>query len=95
MSGRDGKPGVMRSLGAFFGEIARAVRSDPDTYDRHEARRRDATPHGARGAQDPQTPADQRTGRIILRRTTTQVDEVELRPEDEHPGGERPGGERT
>lgn len=27
------KPGLMRSLGAFVGEIVKAVKSDPDAYD--------------------------------------------------------------
>ena len=28
------KPGLMRSLGAFVGEIVKAVKSDPEVYDK-------------------------------------------------------------
>lgn len=31
------KPGLMRSLGSFVGEIVKAVKTDPDKYDRDRA----------------------------------------------------------
>lgn len=34
---RPEKPGLMRSLGAFVGEIVKAVKSDPDAYDNRKA----------------------------------------------------------
>ncbi len=33
MSGDKHKPGLMRSIGAFVGEIVKAVKSDPEKYD--------------------------------------------------------------
>lgn len=33
MTDHQNKPGVMRSLGAFVGEIVRAVKTDPQKYD--------------------------------------------------------------
>lgn len=54
------KPGLMRSLGAFVGEIVKAVKTDPEKYDQasNELKNDDE---------------------VILRRTTTTVDEVRLR----------------
>ncbi len=61
MSEGNDKPGLMRSLGAFVGEIVKAVKTDPDQYERNE--KRDL--------------ADE--DEVILRRTTTTVDEVRIR----------------
>ncbi|MEQ8843857.1 MAG: hypothetical protein RIB58_03300 [Phycisphaerales bacterium] len=61
---RPEKPGLMRSLGAFVGEIVKAVKSDPDAYD-------DSQPRDL--ADDDE---------VILRRTTTTVDEVRVRKGD-------------
>ncbi|MFI4917832.1 MAG: hypothetical protein ACIAS6_15165 [Phycisphaerales bacterium JB060] len=65
MSDHENKPGVMRSLGAFVGEIVKAVKTDPQKYD--ERRPREI------GDDDE----------VILRRTTTTVDEVRIRKSDE------------
>lgn len=56
------KPGLMRSLGSFVGEIVKAVKTDPDKYDQDRA---------------PRELADD--DEVILRRTTTTVDEVRVR----------------
>lgn len=56
------KPGLMRSLGSFVGEIVKAVKTDPDRYDRDRA---------------PKELVDD--DEIILRRTTTTIDEVRVR----------------
>lgn len=61
MKGDQEKPGLMRSLGAFVGEIIKAVKTDPKKYD-------DRRPREI-GDDDE----------IVLRRTTTTVDEVRLR----------------
>lgn len=61
MKGDQEKPGLMRSLGAFVGEIIKAVKTDPKKYD--DRRTREI------GDDDE----------IVLRRTTTTVDEVRLR----------------
>ncbi|MEO1008537.1 MAG: hypothetical protein AAFX79_08220 [Planctomycetota bacterium] len=66
-------PGVMRSLGAFFGEIVRAVKSSPERYEQQDAAR-DARPPARDGE------------RVVLRRTTTTVDEVVLRPGEREEG---------
>lgn len=55
------KPGLMRSLGAFVGEIIKAVKSDPAAYN-------DKT---SRDVSDDEE--------VVLRRTTTTVDEVRVR----------------
>lgn len=55
------KPGLMRSLGAFVGEIVKAVKTDPQKYDERPTREI--------GDDDE----------VILRRTTTTVDEVRVR----------------
>ncbi len=65
MSDHENKPGVMRSLGAFVGEIVKAVKTDPQKYD--ERRPREI------GDDDE----------VILRRTTTTVDEVRIRKSDD------------
>lgn len=61
MTGQHDKPGLMRSLGAFVGEIVKAVKTDPQKYDERPAREI--------GDDDE----------VILRRTTTTVDEVRVR----------------
>lgn len=61
MSDGKDKPGLMRSLGAFVGEIVKAVKTDPKKYD--ERQRREI------GEDDE----------VVLRRTTTTVDEVRVR----------------
>jgi len=61
MTDHQNKPGVMRSLGAFVGEIVRAVKTDPQKYDEHRPREL---------SEDDE---------VILRRTTTTVDEVRIR----------------
>lgn len=60
------KPGVMRSLGAFVGEIVKAVKTDPARYDERAPREV--------GEDDE----------VILRRTTTTVDEVRVRKSQTH-----------
>ncbi|MEQ9096465.1 MAG: hypothetical protein RIE32_09405 [Phycisphaerales bacterium] len=65
MSDHENKPGVMRSLGAFVGEIVKAVKTDPQKYD--ERRPREIGDHDE----------------VILRRTTTTVDEVRIRKSDD------------
>lgn len=59
----ENKPGLMRSLGAFVGEIVKAVKADPNI---------DKQPHEI-GDDDE----------VILRRTTTTVDEVRVRKSDD------------
>jgi hypothetical protein len=61
MSGDSDKPGLMRSLGAFVGEIVKAVKTDPHKHDDRRPR--------------PLGEDDE----VILRRTTTTVDEVRVR----------------
>lgn len=67
MSNEPHKAGLMRSLGAFVGEIVKAVKSDPTQEERP----------------DPREPGDlhdpARDERVVLRRTTTTVDEVVVR----------------
>ena len=55
------KPGLMRSLGSFVGEIVKAVKTDPDKYEDRRPRKI--------GKDDE----------VVLRRTTTTVDEVRVR----------------
>ncbi len=57
------KPGLMRSLGAFVGEIVKAVKTDP----------KESPPPREIGDNDE----------VILRRTTTTVDEVRIRKSDD------------
>ena len=57
------KPGLMRSLGAFVGEIVKAVKTDP------------------KGEQPLREIGDD--DEVILRRTTTTVDEVRVRKSDD------------
>ncbi|MFO0783091.1 MAG: hypothetical protein U0636_05360 [Phycisphaerales bacterium] len=58
-------PSIARNLGAFFGHIAHAIRTDPDAPQKREVKRtttEEKTPDG-----------------VILRRTT--IDEVVLPPD--------------
>ena len=59
MSNTPDKPGIMRSLGAFVGEIVKAVKTDPGS--------------------EPQSQSPAKNEEIVLRRTTTTVDEVVVR----------------
>ena len=63
MTKQAGKPGLMRSLGVFVGEIVKAVKTDPERYQQSTSR---------------DVSEDER---VVLRRTTTTVDEVVLHKE--------------
>lgn len=75
--------GIMRSLGEFFGHIARGIATDPAAAARGERT----------VVRDETTEEEQRTAdgrRVILRRTV--VEEVEFEPDGQRaPGAERGG----
>ncbi|GIW74910.1 MAG: hypothetical protein KatS3mg103_1432 [Phycisphaerales bacterium] len=78
----------MRSLGAFVGEIVRAVKTDPGQP--IKPRGSGAADHSADGCGNQPTAGPDEV--VVLRRTTTTVEEVCLRPQDlpRAAGGDRP-----
>lgn len=68
MTGGNDKTSLMRSLGAFVGEIVRAVKTDPQKYDRER----------------PPTEVSDDDEVILRRTTTTTtVDEVRVRKDSQ------------
>ncbi len=66
------RPSIMRSLGAFFGHVVKAVRQDVTVARRPEARRQEVR----REVREETRASD--VGEITLRRTI--IEEVEVRP---------------
>lgn len=66
----DEHKGIMRSLGEFFGHIARGIATDPSQASRRTVVREETT-------EQERTTTDGR--RVILRRTV--IEEVEMAPE--------------
>ncbi len=74
------KPGLAHGLGAFFGHIARGVRTDPKKADNgpHPPTHRASRTHS-----EAQTTTNDNGDTIHLRRTT--IEEIEIRPNPGRP----------